>query len=89
MAGRVLSRRGVRDSTKKATKRPAKKKKMPSRVKKTERLNLLIRADLKGWVHKYADRMAKSVSAIVIEHFVELRERERREKVHGVEIKQI
>jgi hypothetical protein len=72
--------RGVRDKT---------KKKMPARIKKTERLNLLIRADLKGWVHKYADRMDKSVSSIVTEHFIELRERERREKIHGVEVEQI
>ena len=64
-------------------------KKAPSRVKKTERLNLLIRADLKDWVHKYSDRMDKSVSAIVTEHFIELRERERREKIHGVEVEQI
>ena len=59
------------------------------RVKKTERLNLLIRADLKRWVHHFADRMDKSVSAIVTEHFIELRERERRERVHGVEVEQI
>ena len=62
---------------------------MSVRTKKTERLNLLIREDLKTWVHKYADRMAKSVSAIVTEHFIELRERERRERTHGVEIDQI
>jgi len=71
-------RRSVRDRTKR-----------PVRAKKTERLNLLIRADLKKWVHRYSDKMDKSVSAIVTEHFIELRERERREKVHGVEVEQI
>jgi len=75
-------RRCVRDKTKKKATRPI-------RVKKTERLNLLIRADLKKWVHGYSDKMDKSVSAIVTEHFIELRERERREKVHGVEVEQI
>lgn len=72
-------RRSVRDRT----------KMRPTRVKKTERLNLLIRADLKKWVHRYSDKMDKSVSAIVTEHFIELRERERRERVHGVEVEQI
>lgn len=88
MIGRAppRKRRGVRDNTKKVKKAS---KKMPARTKKTERLNLLIREDLKIWVHKYADRMAKSVSAIVTEHFIDLRERERRERVHGVEIEQI
>jgi hypothetical protein len=70
----------------------AKKKKArrpTPRAKKTERLNLLIRGDLKKWVHKYADRMDKSVSAIVTEHFIWLRDRDRREKKYGVEIDQI
>jgi hypothetical protein len=75
-------RRGVRDKTRR-------KKAKPVRAKKTERLNLLIRADLKEWVHRFADKMDKSVSAIVTEHFIELRERERRERVHGVEVEQI
>ena len=87
MIGRAppRKRRGVRDKT---TKRKAPTKAF-SRTKKTERLNLLIRADLKEWVHKHADRMDKSVSSIVTEHFIELRERERREKIHGAEVEQI
>jgi len=88
LAKTVRKRRGVRDKTTKKKKIPPPTKTF-SRTKKTERLNLLIRADLKGWVHKYADRMDKSVSSIVTEHFIELRERERREKVHGVEVEQI
>lgn len=75
-------RRGVRDKTRR-------KKAKPVRIKKTERLNLLIRADLKKWVHRYADKMDKTISAIVTEHFIELRGREQRERFHGVEIEQI
>jgi hypothetical protein len=72
-------RRGVRDRTQKKS----------TRTRKTERLNLLIRADLKKWVHCFADKMDKSVSAIVTEYFIELRDRERREMLHGVEVEQI
>lgn len=75
-----ISKQKVRDRTKRL---------MPIRRKKTARLNLLIREDLKKWIHKYADRMDKSVSAIVTEHFIKLRSRERREKVYGVEVEQI
>ena len=72
-------RRGVRDNTRKKV----------VRAKKTERLNLLIRADLKKWVHKYADQMDKSISAIVTEHFISLQARDQRERIHGVEVEQI
>lgn len=56
---------------------------------KTARLNLLIRPDLKEWIHKYAEKYDKSVSAIVTEHFVYLRERERRERRMGADVEQI
>ena len=77
----MVNRRGVRDKTRKTKK--------VLRAKKTERLNLLIRADLKKWVHKYADRMDTSISALVTEYFISLRDRDRREKIHGVEVEQI
>jgi hypothetical protein len=81
MAKKKKKRRGVRDNTRRTTKRP--------RAKKTERLNLLIRKELKDWAHNYATKMDKSVSALVTEHFIELRDRERRERIHGVEVEQI
>lgn len=76
----IKKRRKVQDRTRKKT---------PERKKKTARLNLLIREDLKKWIHKYAERMDKSVSSIVTEHFIELRARDRRERIHGVEVEQI
>ena len=56
---------------------------------KTARLNLLIRPNLKDWIHKYAEKYDKSISAIVTEHFVYLRDQERRERKSGVDIDQI
>jgi hypothetical protein len=69
--------------------RASRKIRKPNGALKTARLNLLIRPDLKDWIHKYADKYDKSVSAIVTEHFVFLRERERRERKMGADIEQI
>jgi hypothetical protein len=38
------------------------------------RLNLMIDADLKDWAHDYGRRKGKSLSAMVVGYFVELRE---------------
>lgn len=61
-----------------------KKKKKSSNGTKTARLNLLIRPTLKKWIHEYARRKNQSVSAIITEYFVILRERER-----GSDVEQI
>jgi len=71
------------------TRSASRKKKKTNGALKTARLNLLIRPDLKDWVHKYAEKYDKSVSSIVTEHFVSLRERERREKKVGADVEQI
>lgn len=51
---------------------------------KSSRLNLLIRPDLKRWAHEYARRRGKTVSGIITEHFVTLREQEL-----GIDVEQI
>ena len=57
------------------------RKKIPNRkqktLAKTARLNLLIRPDLKKWAHEYAARRDKSLSSIVNEFLLSLREKER------------
>ena len=50
-------------------------KKKPRRKKPIEgRLNLIIDPELKEWAHEYASRSHTTVSAIVIRHFLDLRE---------------
>ena len=51
---------------------------------KSSRLNLLIQPELKKWAHNYAKRKGKTVSGLIMEHFVELREQER-----GADVQQI
>lgn len=51
---------------------------------KSSRLNLLIQPELKQWAHAYAKKRGKTVSGIIMEHFVELREQER-----GADVQQI
>ena len=71
---------------------PRKKKKKASRCRRparqdstrTARLNLMIRPDLKKWAHAYARRRDKSLSSLINEHLIELREKER-----GAEVPQI
>jgi len=63
---------------------PRSKKKKVNDGLKTARLNLLIRPDLKTWVHEYARKKNQSVSSLITEHFVILRERER-----GSDVEQI
>jgi len=62
---------------KKSKKRGTRRKPTPKNGAKTARLNLLIRPDLKDWAHKYADRMDKSLSSIINDYLLSLRERER------------
>jgi hypothetical protein len=70
----------------------AKKKKKARKVRrkkavlktKTARLNLLIRPDLKEWAHDYARRREKSLSALVTEYLLDLRDRDL-----GVDVEQI
>ena len=61
---------------------PAKKPKFNGT--KSSRLNLLIQPELKRWVHAYAKKRGKTVSGIIMEHFVALREQER-----GSDVQQI
>jgi hypothetical protein len=56
----------------------------PEEVKKSSRLNLLIHPELREWVHQYAGRKHTSVSAIITEHLVLLREQE-----HVLNVEQI
>ena len=44
---------------------------------KMGRLNLVIDPDLKEWAHEYAKRKHTSVTQLVIDHLIELRESER------------
>jgi hypothetical protein len=61
-----------------------KKTKKRRRKTKTARLNLLIRADLKEWAHKYAEARDTSISAIITNHFIDLRNSE-----VGIDVDQI
>ena len=61
----------------------AKKKKVAPKPK-SERLNLLVRADLKKWAHKYADKRGTSVSAMVTEFLYNLREEDRGARVEQI-----
>ena len=64
-------------------KKKKRKKKMPNDGK-SARLNLMIDSKLKAWAHEYAKRRSTSISAIITDHFSNLRELER-----GDGIKQI
>jgi hypothetical protein len=44
---------------------------------KSARLNLLIHPELKRWAHRYAEDRGKSISGLIMDHLVELREQER------------
>ena len=69
------------------TKKKAKKtrrKVAPVNDGKSARLNLMIDPDLKAWAHQYTRQRSTSISALITEHFSNLRERER-----GDGIKQI
>lgn len=48
------------------------------------RLNLLLDADLKTWVHEYARKNHTTVTAIVVEHFLRLQR-----EAYGTGVKQI
>jgi hypothetical protein len=48
------------------------------------RLNLLIDPTLKNWVHGFADKKGTSVSAIVVMHFMELRDEDNRPKIKQI-----
>jgi hypothetical protein len=51
---------------------------------KTARLNLLIKPELKQWAHEYAARRDKSLSSIINEYLLSLRERERGDCVEQI-----
>lgn len=55
----------------------ARKRKTNGKKIKSARLNLLIHPELKRWAHKYATDRGKSISGIVMDHLIELREQER------------
>lgn len=67
-------------------KKKAKRKKRP--VKKAQaknnRLNLRIDLELRGWAHEYAQRHQTTITALITEYFVHLRETE-----HVVNVRQI
>jgi hypothetical protein len=46
---------------------------MKRKVEKT-RLNLLIDADLKVWARKYAKKKHTTITQMIVDHFVKLRE---------------
>lgn len=48
------------------------------------RLNLLLDADLKAWVHEHARKNHTTVTAIVVEHFLALKR-----ESYGTGVKQI
>jgi hypothetical protein len=60
----------------KAKKKGKKRRATKAPIKEGGRLNLIIDPKLKRWVKEYAARKHKNVTAIVTDHFVELRERE-------------
>jgi hypothetical protein len=51
---------------------------------KSSRLNLLIQPELKKWAHGYAKKKGKSVSGLIMDHFIDLREREFVEDVQQI-----
>ena len=68
------------------TKRRAAPKRQPTKRNdsKTARLNLLIRPDLKEWAHEYAARRHKSVSSLINDYLLTLREKERGDCVEQI-----
>jgi len=78
----MASRR--KKSTKKAIKQFVESSEPTPASTKTARLNLLIRPDLKEWAHGYAVRKDKSLSSLVNEYFLMLRERERGDCVEQI-----
>lgn len=65
-------------------KRKAKKKIQPNNSKKTARLNLMLTPELKEWAHGYSRRREKSISALISDYLIDLRERERGECVEQI-----
>lgn len=51
---------------------------------RTARLNLMIEPKLKKEIHGYAKRHHKSVSTIIVEHFISLLEREKAPNVEQI-----
>jgi hypothetical protein len=51
---------------------------------RTARLNLMIEPKLKKEMHGYAKRHHKSISTIIVEHFVHLLEREKAPNVEQI-----
>jgi hypothetical protein len=68
----------------KTRKRATKRQPTAKNGAKTARLNLLIRPDLKKWAHEYAGRMDKSLSSIINDYLLSLRERERGDCVEQI-----
>ena len=63
-----------------------KKTKVPKYVttRKLGRLNLVIDPDLKEWAHQYAREHHTSVTALIIDHLVHLKEREKSDDVEQI-----
>jgi uncharacterized protein (DUF1778 family) len=59
-------------------------KKVPQNGERTSRLNLRIKPELQVWIHEYARMTGKSISSIITDHFITLKERER-----GADVEQI
>jgi predicted HicB family RNase H-like nuclease len=72
-----------------AARRKKKSSNKSARKTKSARLNLLIHPDLKEWAHNYAQERGKSVSSLINEFLIGLREQDRVEKIRGFEAKQI
>lgn len=83
----MVSRRKTKTKAKpktKATKKGPAVKQVVVPAAKTARLNLLIRPDLKDWAHQYAARQDKSLSSIINDYLLSLRERERGDCVEQI-----
>lgn len=60
------------------------KKTKPLDEKKSARLNLLIHPELREWARSYAKKKHTSISGIITDHFVRLKEEE-----HNLNVEQI
>lgn len=60
------------------------KKKTRSPSKKSSRLNLLLRKDLKDWAHGYAESRGKSLSCLVTDYLYDLREQKKDSDVEQI-----
>lgn len=57
---------------------------MKPHKKKEARLNILIDKSLKDWAHDYAERNFTTLTAVIVRHLVNLKEREKKIDVEQI-----